>query len=113
MTRKFILAATAALAVATPAAIPAIAQASFSTSFITRNVQRQYSREVRNRARLIGWRTVSVQVHCAHDTGRYYSCYGKSTLARGRQRQRYGVFINVVGRRWTAGRSTLLRVWRV
>lgn len=112
MARKFRIIVVAA-ALAATAAVPAVAQASgLTTSAVTRGVHRQYSRTVHNRARLIGWRAVSVKVRCSHDTGRYYSCYGTYTLGRGHQRLRYGVFINVVGHRWHAGRTTLLRRWR-
>ena len=113
MSKKIIVAATAALAVALPAAAQAAKKP--SPAVIARAIQPQYARTVYNRARLTGLHASGVRVSCHVAAGYTWNCFGTYNVTRGIRLYHYGVFIDAArvghGLRWrTKGSVTLLSV---
>jgi hypothetical protein len=109
--RKFIVAATAALTIAVPAiAVPAVASA--STGSVARSLQVRWGNELRQNARLRGFRVTQATVRgCAAGGGGYYTCYGTYTVTQGGSYAKYGTTITVSNGVWRGQNGQLLKQW--
>jgi hypothetical protein len=109
--RKLIVAATAALTIAVPAiAIPAVASA--STGSVARSLQGRWSSELRQNARLRGYRVTQATVRgCAAGGGGYYTCYATYTVTQGGVYDKYGSTITVANGVWRSTNGQLLKQW--
>jgi hypothetical protein len=109
--RKLIVAATAALTIAVPAiAVPAVASA--STGSVARSLQGRWSSELRQNARLRGYRVTQATVRgCASGGGGYYTCYATYTVAQYGMHAKYGTTITVSNGVWRGQNGQLLKQW--
>lgn len=103
--------AITALAIGIALAIPAQASAA-TTKQVTAIVKKGFTRQIRARATLAGYKYIGDTMKCAAIGGQRWTCYATYTLGKQGAFAKYGVYITTTGDTWrTIGNGTLLKEW--
>jgi hypothetical protein len=102
----------AVLAVSCTLAVPAQALA-VTTAQVTAAVKAGYTKQLRAKAGISGFRLIAVTMKCASTGTQRWSCYSTYTLKNSGTYFKYGIFIDVTPKGWQTqtNKATLLKTW--